>query len=306
MSTNNYELVREELKTLIHNDERTNQSSIAKSLGVSAASVSGFLNGTYKGDMSRMVEMVSGYLQRIKERSSFVKVDIPFIETSIAKKFFEVARICHLDNEIGVVVGQAGIGKTFACKEYARKNMDAILIEADPSYSPKVLFNEIAARINKDSETNLHKLFESIVLALKDSDRLVIVDEAENLPYRALEFLRRLYDRAGIGVLLVGMPKLVANLRGKSGNFKQLYSRVGIFADIPGILESDVEVLVNMAIPDHLKNGNANIWQSFFKQCRNNMRTLTKLVSRTVRIADINKTHVDADIVKAATKTLIV
>jgi len=302
----NYNQVRDELKQLISQNENLNKSTIARSLGVSAASVSGFLNGTYKGDIDRMTEMVYGYLIRIKERRQFLSVNIPFIETSIAKKFFEVARICHLDNEIGVLVGQAGIGKTFACKEYSRRNMDAILIEADPSYSPKVLFDEIASRLNRDSKGNLHDLFETIIETLKSSDRLIIVDEAENLPYKALEFMRRLHDRAGIGVLLVGMPRLVENLRGKSADFKQLYSRVGIFADMPGIIDSDVEALVNSSIPEHLKNGNANIWQSFKKECRNNMRTLSKLVARTIRIADINKTHVDAEIVSAATKTLIV
>ena len=43
-----------------------------------------------------------------------------------------------------------------------------------------------------------------VVNKLNNSGRLLIIDEAENLPYRALEITRRIHDKTAVGVLLVG------------------------------------------------------------------------------------------------------
>ena len=57
-------------------------------------------------------------------------------------------------------------------------------------------------------------------------NRLLIVDEAENLPYRALEITRRIHDKTGVGVLLIGRSILLENLKGYNNQYDQLYSRV--------------------------------------------------------------------------------
>jgi DNA transposition AAA+ family ATPase len=71
-------------------------------------------------------------------------------------------------------------------------------------------------------------MFLDIIDKLKSSGRLNIIDEAEPLPYKSLELLRRIYDKAQVGILLVGMPRLIMNLKGEKRQYAQLYSRVGI------------------------------------------------------------------------------
>lgn len=296
----NQDALRQELQDHM-SAENLSGAAIGKAIGYSGGVISGWLRGTYDGNIDRLCQAVASYLERFKERKLRL-FDIPYIETTVSKKVFEIARICHLDSELGVCVGNAGEGKTMAAKEYAKQNTDTILIEADFGYTPIVLFTEIADRLGIESNRNLHLLMESLIQKLSGSGRLVIVDEAEHLPYKALELLRRVYDKAQVGILLIGMPRLIENLRGKSGEYKQLYSRVGVYGKLDPLKQTDVQATVKTAI----SNAADNLWQSFMKECRSNMRVLVKLLRRSQRIASVNGIEIDEAVVHEAGKTLIV
>ncbi len=292
--------MREELKQLMER-RGWSQSHVARALGISGAALSQWLDGKYKGDVRRINEAVKAFLIREKERLQTPKKLFPFVLTGNAQKVFETARFCHIDGEIGLVIGDAGTGKTTAVKEYARRNPDVILIEADLGYTTRVLFRELHRAVGYDGEGLIHDMFTDVVGKLADSGRLIIVDEAEHLPYRALELLRRVYDKAGIGILLVGMPRLLTNLRGKRGDYAQLYSRVGIATKLHPVSANDAQAFTSVIFPD--SNG---IWNDFLQHCNGSVRTLTKLILRTARIAELNKTNVTKGMVQKAAETLII
>jgi hypothetical protein len=52
---------------------------------------------------------------------------------------------------------------------------------------------------------------------------LVIIDETERPSTPALEYLCDLFDREGVGLILIGMPGIARRL----SRYRQLYSRVG-------------------------------------------------------------------------------
>jgi len=57
----------------------------------------------------------------------------------------------------------------------------------------------------------------------KDGIKLLVIDEAERLSTQSLEHIRDIFDRTGIGVILIGMPGLERKLE----RYPQLYSRIG-------------------------------------------------------------------------------
>lgn len=282
--------------------ERRNVSinKIAKQIGYSASVVSTYLAGKYPGDVQKLEWAIASYLMRQEEIDAMQKKSIPFCPIGNADMVFTIARICHNEQEIGVLIGEAGTGKTKAAQEYARQNPDVIIVEADLSYTTKVIFRELHKKLGLDGSGGIYELFIDCVERLKDSDRLIIVDEAENLPYRALDMIRRLYDRANIGILLIGLPRLIANLKGKRGEFKQLYSRVGIVMCIDEFSESDTKLIVQTIFPN--SNG---VYKTFHDLAKGNGRKLEKLILRTSRAARTSKKEVTDKLVRSAAEVLM-
>jgi len=300
--TSNVEAQSDILKKLRDFIERKEISinRIAKQIGYSASVLSTYLQGKYPGDVQKLEWAIASFLMRQEEIEAMPKELIPFAPITNAEIVFQIARTCHLEQEIGVLVGEAGTGKTKSAKEYARQNPDVIFIEADLSFTTKVFFKELHRKLGMDGSGGIYDLFTDCVEKLEGSNRLIIIDEAENLPYRALDMVRRLYDKANIGILLMGLPRLIHNLRGKRGEFKQLYSRVGIMMSLDEFSETDTKMIVNSVFPN--VNG---VYKTFHELSRGNGRKLEKLILRTSRAARAGKKEVTDKLVKSAAEVLL-
>jgi hypothetical protein len=292
--------MREELREFM-DQEGIGYRVCARALGVPHVTLHGWLTQPERQASAEFEQAVGAFLARQRGIVDAPGKNDAFVLTTVAKKVFEVARICHLDREIGVCYGPAGLGKTIAVKEYASAHSDAILIEADLGHTAKALFSELHKTLGMEGFGTVNQMFQDILDKLKDSGRLIIVDEAEHLPYKALELLRRVYDKAGIGIMLVGMPRLVSNLRGRRGEYAQLYSRVGIAARLEPIRPNDTRMIIESAIPEARDLGHA-----FHSASQGNTRTLSKLIARSQRVAEINNTTLSASVIKETARMLMV
>jgi DNA transposition AAA+ family ATPase len=281
-------------------DTKYSQGALARQVDYSAATISHYLKGTYNGDTKKLEIALDAFLKRHEEKSKENRSKVEFINTSVAEKCYEVCRYSHVQNEIGVIVGNAGLGKTMAVKNYTTQNPGTILIEVDLGYTPKVLMQEIHRALGMSGIGHVHTLFVDIVEKLIDSDRMILVDEAEYLPYKALELLRRLHDKSGVGLVLCGLPRLISNLKGSKGEFAQLYSRVGISAKLNHLTMHDTKMFVEREIPS--SNG---IAKHFHHESNGNARRLHKMLKRAPVIARQSQMDINAEIVKATLQTLI-
>jgi len=287
----------QELKQLLKTKNYT-VAYVAKAINVSNATLHLWLNNNYKGNVKKIDEVVTRFLEIEKLREGRIKLG--FVKTTIVDDVFDIAKTCHVENEIGVCCGDAGIGKTFAVKKYAIDNSDVILVEADLGYTPKVLFSELHKKLGFDGCGTIHWMFLDIIDRLKSSGRLIIIDEAEHLPYKSLELLRRIYDKAQVGILLVGMPRLIMNLKGEKRQYAQLYSRVGIAVRLNKLTEDDRKAIISSLLPD-----SKSVYPTLSAYCAGNTRVLTKLLVRAVRIAEINNIEVNEDVVQASISQII-
>ncbi|EIW8529370.1 TPA: ATPase [Klebsiella pneumoniae] len=279
------------------------QTQVARAIGKSAAVINQYLQGKYAGDVPAIDALAHSFINREAEKEKSQKITARFVPTVTSRKGMEVIRYAHLDGDLNVIFGAAGLGKTMILREYAAQHRDALLIEADPGYTARVVLEELCNLLGLSKRGNMHELSEACIAALRDSGRLLMVDEAENLPYRALETLRRIHDKSGIGMVLAGMPRLIINLKGKRGEYQQLYSRVGFALCIGDSLpQSDITDIAVSMLPGA---GSQDVSEALFKASHGNARRLFKLVRGVSRHSEISGNAVSAGAVRKFAEMLI-
>ncbi|ECC9576495.1 AAA family ATPase [Salmonella enterica subsp. houtenae] len=279
------------------------QSQVARAIGRSGAVVNQFLQGKYTGDISDIQERITSFINREQEKEKNRRIQAHFVTTDMAAKGLEVLAYAHQECEICVLYGAAGLGKTMLLGEYAARNKDALFIEADPGYTARTLLEELCRLLGVKVRGNIHELIDTCVRELRGSGRLLMVDEAELLPYRALEVLRRLHDKAGIGIVLAGMPRLLINLKGRRGEFAQLYSRVALALNLGDTLSRDDfnQIAVDM-MPEASEAG---IGDALYTRSLGNARRLFKLARGVYRICDISQVPVSVGAIDKFAEMLI-
>jgi hypothetical protein len=277
------------------------QREVSRAMGISATGFNQWLRGEYNASDKMIVEKVSAFLKKEEEKTSTPQYKRTYCETTIVKTVFEVTRKCHLKSKMGIVYGRAGLGKTTAVKKYADEDPSVILIEADLGYTPKVLFQQLSKKLGLPIAGNLHEMYNNVVDKVKGSGRLLIIDEAEHLPYRALELIRRIYDKAEIGIVLAGMPKLYFNLVGKKGEYEQLYTRILYKTCLDNLQPQDVKEIVKTALPD-----SGDIWEVFHAYSKGNARMLANLLENSIERAVFLGQNLDEKVIKDTSKLLYV
>jgi len=295
--------MRERLRELMKTEDLS-QVAVALSLGISTAVISQYLAGVYKGDVAGIDRQVEGFLRLRQERRETGRRAAVFAPTSVSAKIMETARFCHVEGELGVCVGPSGLGKTTALKRYLVENSEAALIEADLGFTSSDMLREILLAIGAPSDSySLHALMSEIQKRLAGSGRLIIIDEAEHLPWKALDLVRRINDKCDVGVLLCGLPRLVANLRNLNRDFEYIRNRIGIYAQIKPLLLKDTEAIAQaQGIANHESLG--ALVHALHKHCGANARVIVKVINRARNLSKINKEPIVADMIQQAAEGL--
>ena len=226
----NHEMTYEEaiaaLKGYI-NSTGKKQVDVANELGLSGALVSSFLAGNYKTPHTVIPKVAE--LIKVNEKKKVTPKEPEFAETSVSKTVFNTITYAHLRGTVAVVYGDAGVGKTCAIREYVKKNRLALVVTISPTYASITGVNELMAEQLGVRERVARRITKEIILKLKNSGRVLIVDEAQHLTVRALNHLRCISDESGVGIALAGNEEVYSKLRGSGrADFAQLFSRVGM------------------------------------------------------------------------------
>lgn len=278
------------------------QTKVAKALGISPATLSYFLKGTYTGDTETVCDKVKDFLATETERAKF-RTNDGIVQTSAFKTIQKFCSLVLAHQICGMLTGDAGCGKTTALKEFAKTHPSVLLVEADYGYTAKALFDELCSQLGLDDRGSLDQKRSRIVAKLKDSGRLIIIDEAEHLPYRALELIRRVHDKAGVGIALCGMPRLEKNVQGDRNHYAQLNSRISAPCRAKLLKDADIKAYID----SRFENYEPNVIEQCAKTCRRNFRLLSHLVMWSRELMRNNQRDtLDNEIIESASQMLVV
>lgn len=260
-----------------------------------------------------------------------------FIATKEHRRFAEFANAVRKHRYVGLCFGSAGVGKTLSARRYAKWDLaEPLLTEWGPRqpsdakvyaalagpravfYTPAVCcpFRELRAdiaklvtRVGVCIEEHVNREVHFRVGGMANLAELLVVDEAERLTTTGLEHLRDVFDRTGIGLILIGMPGIEKRLE----RYPQLYSRVG-FAHHYRPLQGDELTFVltrhwrrlGLALDD-ADFTDAQAMASIARITGGNFRLLHRLFVQIGRILKINGLSMITDeVVEGARSTLVI
>ena len=196
-------------------EKKWSANETAKFVGVTASTISGVKNGTYKADPCEQLNKLLGGL--------------------------------------AVACGDAGIGKTQAALKYVRDHeQNSIYIYVPPCMkTSNAIIKAIGSKLGIRKRA-MDEIWTAIAEKLTDG-MIIILDEAQHLSYEAIETLRSfsdIFNNDGktLGVCLIGNEVTIECTNGKSGQeieFGQIVSRrksLEVFKTTQ-IARKDVELL---------------------------------------------------------------
>jgi DNA transposition AAA+ family ATPase len=226
-----------------------NNKKAARMIGIGETSLRQWIANEYKSNPSNIEERVRNFIQREKEKRASVHLNIPYVDIKVARTVTKVLRTCHINGVMGLIYGESGLGKTTATSEYARLHPDTIYIEANRAYSAKILFRHLHQILGYPGRGATIDMMNDVIARLKDSGRLIIIDQAEYLNETTLHLLRTVYDKARVGVAIVGTQELYRLVTRKKGELAQVLTRITVTAALSPWIDSDVDDVVTAALP---------------------------------------------------------
>lgn len=167
-------------------------------------------------------------------RKAAVKLKGKLVDTKVAQEIRTVAQLVRENGTMGLVYGPTGIGKSRCAEALCDTVAGSVLITIADGYETRsgfrrALLNKIGGRgTTLHSQVNKRSMivFEQIVERLKDSGRLILIDEAHKLRTAAIELLREVHDQTKCPMLCFATKELYDRIQSNADPDKgQIKSR---------------------------------------------------------------------------------
>ncbi len=184
------------------------QNKMATAVGTSSAVLSQWLNSKYEGDLEEINAKISEFLEKEENRGNLTGAGInDFVETRISTTIWGLLDYIRKRRTVSMIYGDSGVGKTKAIVEWSKNKTDVILITARPTLStPKEIMKSLAEELKTKTTGTQGDIARGVIKKLKGTDKMIIIDEAQQLTIKAIDELRSLNDdtETKTAIVLVG------------------------------------------------------------------------------------------------------
>lgn len=219
-------------------DHGLSNGRLAKSLGYSTAVVSQYLRGIYPGNVEQVDRRVRDYLRAFKRRRNS---GVDTVRCSTTRKIATAIEAIRRTNDVGVILAEAGLGKTRALDLYREQAPTSLILEVRGWSNDK---HSIEASVAEAVGGYDGKRKRAVWLAekLAGGGRTLIVDDAHKLTRPALQWLFDFHDATGCPLALCGTQELEHKVRDDA----QRFSRTGLLVRVSA--EESDEALIGHLI----------------------------------------------------------
>jgi DNA transposition AAA+ family ATPase len=297
------------------NKKQKTRTWLGAAAGVNRSTISQILSGKYPSSPDKFLKKMLDTIHHFEIQSKIKET--PFVSTSVSRIVMTACKRARKLHSFAVIAANVGTGKTRTLEEYAATNSNTYLIQADPVMSPGALMDDLIHALGVSAlsgrQTREKKLRAVIQYLDALNSPLIILDEAETVNPRTLEHLRRIRDKAGVGVVLSGTTKLYSLVSPKGGQFDQIRSRTCFFPNpIRAITKEDCKAILKESFSDLKEvfgsDGTIDkaILSAFWHHCEGSMRVLVEDLIPAIRDYGLPQHGVlSADLVHAVAKDVL-
>lgn len=228
-------------------DQGLTNGELGKKLGVSATAVSKYINGKPEGDVQKLESVAADVL---KTSVTFRRIDKRAQPTSVSKTIAATINTARKTNDVALITGPAGIGKSKGLELFHIDNPSSLLITAAAwCRNAAKMFQAVWHSVENSSYSNrAGSKMDFLLGKLKGSNRPLIIDNAHRLLGSGLQFVFDFHDETDMPIALVGNPEILEVIRRND----QQFSRIGIHKHIESFEEprAVAEMVINQVAPE--------------------------------------------------------
>lgn len=217
----------------------------SRRIGCSASVLSQIINEKYPGDAPRYIAAMAAVLARAEGEEQALRPP-PFALTTIAEEVNGLLEECLNSRQMGFICGTSGVGKSMAAETFAEAHAaDVVMITCSKGNRDSDVLRRVAMELELPWAGTTTEMLDRLVAALVTMGHpLLVVDECDFLGH-CLHVVRQLRDRVDCGLVLIGTPAFLAQLRRhRTGTEGQALGRISHFLDLTKIVETDAEMIL--------------------------------------------------------------
>jgi len=176
-------------------------------------------------------------------------------ETAIFSSYYQALETARRDHRPVALLGHSGYGKTVTIQKFKSDFPTTTVVTLNiVARQPRALLYLIQKALNlKVWHSKLNcVILDEIANALRESPRLLVLDEMHLASWEAWELVRALHDSAGIGIAVAGQPRMYDTMYvggTRDYLYDQILSRISLSVSFEAIAPDDIQLFAQSVWP---------------------------------------------------------